>query len=214
MRKRLMMLVVVMVVLLSVNVALAMDIMPPEYRGLPDSTFQVWEFMEPDPFPLAGIPGNPYGPAEAVIVEGVWDPGVYGLEMGLWVDTLMEFHVPNTLNQAPDSWKDLRIQVTLIDTLGMGLPIFPPFVDVFGDFGEFAFPLYEELVPVDPFTWVFIQDWHIEPNPIMEHILVDAIIAGPGIGVSEVVIDTICVPEPTAMMLLGLGGLVVRIRRA
>ena len=49
---------------------------------------------------------------------------------------------------------------------------------------------------------------NIEPNPAFEIVRIDGAVM-----VDEIVIDTICIPEPASLALLGLGGLALMRRR-
>ena len=190
-----------------VNVSFAIDLEPAPYRGLPGSTVQGWEFESSDMYPLPDCGDNPNGQAQAMVHGGYWDLSPDG---GAWYDTPIEFYVPNTDNTDPDSWKEIRIQVTLVNQIGF--PIEPPFIDVFGSDGLPGMPVWEDFIMLAPDMAVYIQDWIIQPNPIEEYIFIDPVIF-PGAGISEVVIDTICIPEPATMLLLGLGGLLLRKRK-
>ncbi|MHC5184280.1 MAG: PEP-CTERM sorting domain-containing protein [Planctomycetota bacterium] len=77
-----------------------------------------------------------------------------------------------------------------------------PFVDVIFHEDEFGFWTEEIDAP-----W---SDLYVFPfNPVMSQPLSDNY----DIYISEVVVDTICVPEPVTIVLLGLGGLVLRKRK-
>lgn len=135
--------VVAVVLLAAAPLALAEDLRPPEYRGLPGSTCQEWDFMTagdpafpgyyPEPDGTSGITNNPYGTAMAGVIgferlyqEGLGPPGSSG---GSWFDfNHMEFIVPNRPDMPADSWKDVRVQVTYYAPDGGG----PPLIDVEG----------------------------------------------------------------------------------
>ena len=127
--------------------------------------------------------------------------------------------MPNTGNNAPGSWKELRIQVTMIASVTGPTTIESPLIDINPPgtlIDQWEYPFEFEFFPEEGIGMVvFVQDWRIEPNPTQEFISIDHL--NYGVGISEVVIDTICIPEPATLCLFGLGGLVltsvVRFRR-
>jgi hypothetical protein len=64
--------------------------------------------------------------------------------------------------------------------------------------------------PRPQFTY---QDWRTEPNPIQEY--VEVMPAATGFAVDQVVIDTLCAPEPATLLFAGIGltGFALRRRR-
>ena len=128
----------------------------------------------------------------------------------------MTIEVPNTGNYASDRHKDVRVQVTYYDANQLG----PPLIDVRQEI--FSERVGQDNIPVPGLNdwYVQVEDWRMELNPPEEY--VD--IYPPGLEpigqeymASEVVIDTICVPEPAGVLLLaaaGLMGLVARIPRS
>jgi len=220
--------VVAVALLAAAPLALAEDLMPPNYRGLEGSTCQEWDFMTsgdpavlgfyPEPDGSSGITNNPYdtpmawvhGP-EAWWSDGFGPPGSSG---GSWSDfSYMEFYVPNRPNMPADSWKAVRVQVTYFDPFGGGLP---PFIEVAPEVGTAEETFVGEVIDLGE-DWFFIyEDWHLEPNPDAEWVYIQnpgATNPLPNYAISEVVIDTICVPEPATLALVGLGAAALAARR-
>ena len=122
-----------LVLLLSVNgYATLLDI-PAPWRGDPDSTLQAWEFSTPDnPAILAPGWDNPNGTPVATIVDATglgmtyhmpsYDAGGSEIEYGIWkvYAGMIVLDIPNTTNTAPDTWKDIWLQITYIDPDGSG----------------------------------------------------------------------------------------------
>ncbi len=72
-----------------------------------------------------------------------------------------------------------------------------------------------ETIVINSDWSVLVEDWRIIPNPSSESFTIWAGYEGGTLSlISEVVVDTICVPEPATICLLGLGGLLLRKRRA
>lgn len=224
----------VVVWLSVVPVASGEDVLPPAWRGQPRSTVQAWDFLtegetpvgSPETFeyltPDAGNPtaynsyGTPATGPRLAVTTGVTGLGNYQSPSGpgpggaWWDFDHMNLEAPNAGIAAPGTWKDLRIQITYRDVLQTGMT---PRLDILAGVPITAPTFHQSFTQGD---WiVFVQDWHIEPNPVHESIEIENLLAGtPGaFAVSEVVVDTICVPEPASLGLLAVGGLALIRRR-
>lgn len=182
--------------------AYADDLNPPPWRGQPGSTFGTWEFSTSDPNPLPE-PGSvyPWGPPSTVVTPGLlqtWLPDWNG-RFGVWpLSGEIVVEIPN--QPLPNPYKVVWIQLTWTEQAP----------NVFPTVSETRFNIPAGLVNRMPLLNGWFHDTYsiyIEPNPDWERILISG-----AVNVDEMVIDTICVPEPMTLGLLALGGLAL-IRR-
>ncbi len=197
----------VVFLVLSTASAFADDLRPAPWRGWPGSTWAKWEYLTPDPNPLPDAGCNPYGCPTTTIYPGVgqvwWAElngryGVWPLSGEIWVD------VPNRPETSP--YKDIWIQLTWEPQAPGNTPF------VLTTLPQQVNGTLIQQTQLEG-AWVHsVYKIRLEPNPSWEQILITG-----GIDVDELVIDTICIPEPGSIFALagGLAGLLgfVRIRR-
>ncbi len=185
---------------------LADDYNPPAWCGDDFTTFQIWEFSDnsnpADPDAVV----NPYGDPYAAMSGSLWLPMDLG-HQGVWRvgSGSMDFYIPNTDNEDPDSYKEIWLQLTFLAE-DSEPPLF------------FTDPMWT----IEPETVDFslIGDGYIhatflillEPNPTEETIQIFP--RHCTLYIDEVVVDTRCVPAPATLTLLLLSaGMVLRRRR-
>lgn len=188
--------IVALLLVFAVQVVMADDLFPPPWRGHPGSTWAVWEYSTPNPNPLPDLGFNPYGVPSTQIYPGVgqnwWAEldgrqGVWPLSGEIWID------IPN--RPEPNPWKDIYIQLTWEPQAPGNTPF------VLTTAPQQVNGTLVQQIPLDGLWMHSIYTIRLEPNPALETILITG-----GINVDEVVIDTICIPEPMTLGLLAIGG--------
>jgi hypothetical protein len=198
----------------SAATTFADDLSPPPWRGDPYSTVQGWSFatnLNPAPSDLVSIQvtgdtdPNQTGPMATMSPELSWLPGPSG--EGIWAadhneNGLIQFYLPNWLDFLPEKW--LHVQVTYGY---LGGPTVAPHGQTITGFDNVVGP---NIVVVgfpsinDNGINFLTEDWVIQPNPDWEIYYLEVPM---GSYVEQVVIDTISVPEPAAVGLFALAGL-------
>ena len=189
---------------------LADDLFPPTWREAPNTTFQAWEFSddsnpaEPDDYE------NPYGTPVATILGKFTNPrkDTWWIEedlnfdrQGIWhIGDQMTLDIPNDPTLRP--LKKIRLQITYDG--GLTVPEPQPWIDVEASDGAQTvdFELVNRVV-LDEYYVHDTYDIVLEPNPSHETIWITPYYCQ--IYIDEIVVDTICVPEPSSLLLLTLG---------
>jgi len=192
----------VLVVTLT-SVAFADDLLPAPWRttppGQPPTTLQAWQFSAPtNPSPpdvVFNSFGNPLATVHYTTPFTPWLPEDHG-HFGVWyVEDWISFELPNQPD--PNLQKLLWVQVTFSSVGGQD-PLFftnPPLASV-----EIV-----RRVPLDQYYWHGTYLIKIQPNPPMETLYIAP--RECAINIDQVVIDTICIPEPGTLALLAVCGL-------
>lgn len=201
------------VTLTITGTALADDLYPPSWRGQNGTTFAQWEFDTPNPDPAPDIKINVYDPNNLTVAhprpgfQQSYQPA-YGGRTGVWpLSGNIEFFIPNRPEPLP--YKDMWVQVTWSKQVTSSYP-------VVWDKASGALGTVVNEVVLGPTGYGAPNNlWyhttfliHVEPNPSAETIRIDGTLM-----VDEVVIDTICAPEPASLALLAIGGLALIRRR-
>lgn len=201
------MLALVASLLLATNAAFADDLYPPPWtRGGPGTTFQQWEFSNGNPTPPPDLVNNPYGMPSLQAWPGTGQFWVdeWGGRQGMWpLSGTIEVTIPN--RPLPLPYKDIWVQITWAKQVDTSTPVVWDMLS--GIYGS----LVQEIVlgPAPTGSWYHsIYQIHIEPNPVSEIVKIDGTLV-----VDQLVIDTICIPEPATIALLGLAGLMILRRR-
>jgi len=211
--KRTTILMISVVILLSGQTIFADDLFPPDdffdywQRGSVGTTFQQWSFPTSDPEPMSPDAGyyNPHGdPLLRVDSDYDWIASTAGTPNcgrdGIWaLSGEIDMLIPNFPQQREE--KQIWIQLTwrpgendafLPDEPLVGVVCNPVF--------DLMDMTRDDLDLGDGWTHS-IFSIYIWPNPNSEWIAVKG-----DIEVDQIVVDTICIPEPATVLLLFAGG--------
>jgi hypothetical protein len=196
----------------SVNPTSAEDLNPPDFRYQDGTTYARWEFFTDDPMPIPDDQFNPYGTASMEIWPGVgqayWPQ--WGGRDGVWpLSGAAEIAIDNRPEPLP--YKDILVQLTWAEQVQDVVPLI--WETISGVEAELLDQVTlnptGEAPPADGFWYHSTYLIHLEPNPDFEIVRIDGAVM-----IDELVIDTICIPEPCTIALLGLGGMVLLRRKS
>jgi len=180
----------------------------PEWRGEPGSTYQLWEFGSDDLYiPVPDVNVNPYGASELRVTPATGHDwlDVYGDEHGIWpLSGEIDILIPNLDELRPEKRIWILLKWQPVDNC------FLPTAPLVGISSPGFEGMSMEQTNMDIGTgWIYsIFDIVIWPNPFEEWITIKGDIL-----VDQLVIDTICIPEPATICLLGLGTLILLKKR-
>ena len=184
---------VLSVCLLTQNLFAALDLNPPLWRGDDGTTMALWEFSTDDPTPIPDIEHNPYGTADIEVFPAAghaWQE-LYKGRSGMWpLSGRIEIGIDNDPN--PRERKEIRVQLVWRSKGGT-----PSVTEL--DHGATA-ELIGDTIINEEYNWHHSTfQMFLFPNPDYETIQISG-----AIRVDELVIDTICIPEPASLLLLAL----------
>ena len=198
-------------VLSTASIVLADDVLPPSWRGEPGTVTAQWDswacgytwnpvVLYPDSW--SSNPGLPSSPV-AYAYDGA--SLLYNFEgrtnvVELTGDYQLGFDMPNFENDNPE--KLMRIQATYYAVSGSQYSS----VDAYAD-AEVSEPVLTTSYNHGDGWFTDVWDLQFRPNPSEEFIYVNFTNYPSCAYLDQVVIDTICVPEPATVCLLGLGAL-------
>jgi len=190
---------------------LATDLLEPSWRGMPNTTLQAWSFDDGGVNPAYLDPSldmNPYGTPVAEVftpdtgfpMQTYWQSNNSGHD-GVWRlygNDYMLLDIPNTENTAPNTSKEIWLQITYSAVSIFNKPqlqIMP---------GDVTVEHVQETV-IDDLFYHDVFKITLVPNPTEEWIAI--LPRDCTLYIDEIVVDTICIPEPATLLVLSIGGL-------
>jgi hypothetical protein len=187
------------------------DVLPPEWRGDPNTTVQAWSFDESANPALieAGYSFNPHGTPVATVST---NENVGGLPLQTyWMETeggrdgvwriygsdYLSLHIPNT--ELDNPFKEIWLQLTWSAANIDRAPLFQT------DPAYSTIELIQAAAVADSEYYRSVYKIVLEPNPVEEWIWVQP--RDCTLYIDEIVVDTRCIPEPSSVALIGVGGI-------
>jgi hypothetical protein len=193
-----------------VGYSFASDFNPPEWRGLPGSTYQKWTFSAFDLSPIADDSNNPYGtPVVTHTINGMWYDQFMD-HQGVWNSHAINFLVPNNTEATNDTTYRVQIiwntatflvidmSVFIRDSLGTVPPVQADLIDRYSSSGWSSMTFEVTAAPFDSPPVVYYETRSYGGSQLASA------------DVDEVIIDAIIIPEPATLLLLAFGGLLLR----
>jgi len=197
--------------LLLVMPAITYAAIIPVWRGNPNATHQLWTFSTDANPASPEYVSNPYGDPTAAVFDD--DPVTMNWlyenrgHQGVWkTKGFVKIDMPNTDMTEPDTFKRILVQMIYdagIDALGRP-------IDAWLRIATPADPLSPGIRPDFsrelPDGYRYSRWWlTLKPNPTEETIYLLPFYCN--LYVDAIEIDTICIPEPATLSMLGLGAL-------
>jgi len=200
-------------VLLASNAVWADDYNPPTFRTVPPgtapTTYQLWEFptnanpAAPDDY--KNDAGNPSVSITGGFLEGTEHYVTYYGHSGVWgLETEMIASVPNFDELNP--YKEIWLQLTYWSS---GIPNLWAVPE--GVIDDRIVMTLEDNIAIGGDWYQATWSATLSPNPNVEELWIRPLDCT--IYVDELVIDTICIPEPATICLFGLGALALLRKR-
>jgi hypothetical protein len=206
-------LVVLCIVLFLPALVSAHIIFEPPWVSSDGTTFQEWSFDDNSNPALPEFKSNPYGGASAAITVGElsagWQESLLGLgtQTGFWslgIDGSIVLEIDNRPEPLP--YKEIWLQVTYYKSDISQAPTVSmiPGATFLG--GETV--LVEDAGGIPGDGWYLdFSKWRMEPNPPHEKIVLTGSLDYDTV-IDQIVVHTICIPEPVSLAFLAFGSLV------
>lgn len=192
---------------------------PPDWRGSPGSTYQIWDFSTSDTSPLADEYNNSYGTPEVDgTISGNWYDQRYG-HQGVWYSESINLSVPadtttlnNTKYQVQMIWNGLssspvELSLYLWDGLNSATTVKADIIEdnsILDPTGSAYWNYTTFELTTSPFDSTPLLYYEAEITSMSK--VTSAY-------VDEIIVDAVIIPEPASLALLGLGGLLIRRKR-
>jgi hypothetical protein len=185
-------------VILSAAVSAGARVFPaPSWSGNAGTTFQQWSFSDgsanpsPDVFPA---PSNPYGSPQLSVYGSQWSDNLDG-HQGVWTFSSFGSGVLVNIPNNPVSQPVKEMQVELIWEAASISAFIPdqPIIGVWADNFQKQLTGEESIGGNWKASLYKISIW---PNPSAEQITING-----DIRLDQIIVDTICIPEPATMAL-------------